>query len=432
MKRIVALVAVAWLALFVGATPASAAAPYDTDVAALLVAPGDPAFAESTDAGAVVGPLTAASVPAMSAPFPLPAADGLRGGFARLFTADGRTVAEVGYDLGTADAAAAQAARLADSPAGEAPFEPLAIAGAAVLTARTNPASDPPYSFLAFASGVRFFVVTVTGPDAGHELLFRQAAAIGAAAMAAPGVPVTAVPVATATTVSVSRTTLAESHSFKARWNDVVQDRNTDRFLIAASILLGLVLLNRAVNAHRRRSGRVPTASPFRQSQAAWTPTAGAWPTLGTERWPGSDEPAFPTAPGQPAPSGARPALGGPTGAADVLPIDAYTGSRHAGWGDEEPMPAPAPGPALADEPLPPLPSRARTPKPTRAAPGMLAPDGADERPAAPAPAPRPGTEPADPLPEPEPSPWTLSESLGDEEHYSFPGAESWPGDAPA
>jgi hypothetical protein len=128
------------------------------------------------------------------------------------------------------------------------------------------------------------------------------------------------------------------------------------------------------------------------------------------------------------------------------LPMEAYSGERNVGWGDEPDELAASAGAvasAPAPEPLPPLPSRSRTPKvvppaallpttgPTAAPPAMpvapVAPAPVAPAPVAPVPV---APEPVAPVvPVGAPSPWTVSASLHDEEEYSFPGAETWPGD---
>jgi hypothetical protein len=187
--------------------------------------------------------------------------------------------------------------------------------------------------------------------------------------------------------------------------------------------LLILVLTNRVLVRRRARRAKALAATRpagmARPGQSGWSVGSSSWPTVGgsgpwsasaagVPAWPVDTAP-FPTmAAVAPTRAGAGPHASEATGGG----IDVYFGNREqVGWGDEP----------EADDVLPPLPSRASTPRrggvSALAAASLLAPTPLASPPAPLAPM-------APPLPGP---PSRAAEP--EDEVYSFPGAETWPED---
>lgn len=414
MKRIVALVGVALVGLLAHPTGAGAAEPFDREIASMLVAPTDPSLVEVLDPAVNPhsGPVTEAQVKAVGHGTPGEVAM-VRGGYTRTYRSGAQVLTEFGIDGG----AIGDAQRRLDDGL-DVGGTPLTVPGATgfALTEGLTP-DGLAYAVVGFEAGPRSFSVGVTGADPDHALLYAQMNAVAAAAVAVPtDVALPATTVGGGSGPRTATATAGPATGLAAHWSEVVHDERIDLFLGGAAILLALVLLNRAVNARRRRPVRTTTGhrAAGRPGQAAWAPNATTWPTLGHDRWPSSDEAAFPTV----APLGSAPS----TRRAADLPIEAYTGERSIGWGDEvddEPAAA-AQMAAPGSDPLPPLPSRSKTPRATAPATALLPTTGPTATPAI-VPVPAPAAETA--------SARTVSAPLHEEEQYSFPGAETWPGD---
>ena len=314
----------------VPAGSARAAEPFDTEVANLLVAPGDPAFVEIADPAdpAHSGPLDAVRLGTLAAGRSA-ARTPIRGGAVRGFAdGSGHRLVEIGYDLtnGTNARQAVEAHRSLGTT-----FAVQGIPGAVGVVMPRQPGS----AALAFSMGSRTFLLVLGGDDPGHALLQDQALQVANAAAedlagsltaaSAGGAPASTAsgaatkPAATASDAGGADGATA-ADGLVARARRVLHGRDV-QLALAAVAAVALWLLVRSSQRRHRPAVAAPPA--MRGSSQAWQ-QVGAWGGNPAHWSGGAAADSFVTS-GPPAAM----ALGGPV-AAEVDGADAYY------WGERQ------------------------------------------------------------------------------------------------
>jgi hypothetical protein len=273
----------ALVAAAIPAGPARAAEPYDSQLAALLVPPADPAYAEITDAAdpARSGPLDAARLASMGVTLTPTVASSLRGAALRGFADGGRRVVQTGYEL--ADEASARASVGA---AGGVGGDAFAVPGVPGATGRRTAAEGRAVAAVSFVVGARSFLVVVAGDDPEHGLVIEQSQRIAGEAAGSLAGAANAGPAGPAGPPA-SPTDATDESAGDGRGLRTMLESDDVRLALAA---VAAVLCWLLVRAARRRgaSAAAPrvatlqrgTAATWRHAaqagQSSWSPAAGA------------------------------------------------------------------------------------------------------------------------------------------------------------